>query len=363
MKTNTIIIVAIILWGLLGIDATAQIRRSTPHKTTVQKPKVTAANPWTVYEEVDDYTMKKSYRLNYTDEKNGLSAMFFPIQNHISIAKIYSPEVYMDEIIDAIVDNRCSIAPQQATVQYRLIKGKDTIERIEYVPIAFYGVADGQRIDRNGFYSFMSLNITADELKKYEYLTIKHYDKISKREVVRQIDLVGFYLAFLKLPEEYHGPVYKKQIEIDGHAKYQGLDINGTISSFEEQLKTIGFTHIRTDEKSFARYYSGLVDGEDVTLEVSVTKMTRTVDLVSEQYIFTNTTSAFSKYALLKDKLTKKYGNDFEKKENSHRINWVIPGGSISLDIDKDIVVSVSYSDDKNILKSISELREYIQKK
>ena len=337
MKTNTIIIVAIILWGLLGIDATAQIRRSTPHKTTVQKPKVTAANPWTVYEEVDDYTMKKSYRLNYTDEKNGLSAMFFPIQNHISIAKIYSPEVYMDEIIDAI--------------------------RIEYVPIAFYGVADGQRIDRNGFYSFMSLNITADELKKYEYLTIKHYDKISKREVVRQIDLVGFYLAFLKLPEEYHGPVYKKQIEIDGHAKYQGLDINGTISSFEEQLKTIGFTHIRTDEKSFARYYSGLVDGEDVTLEVSVTKMTRTVDLVSEQYIFTNTTSAFSKYALLKDKLTKKYGNDFEKKENSHRINWVIPGGSISLDIDKDIVVSVSYSDDKNILKSISELREYIQKK
>ena len=41
----------------------------------------------------------------------------------------------------------------------------------------------------------------------------------------------------------------------------------------------------------------------------------------------------------------------------------MIPGGSITLDINKDIVVSVSYSDDKNIQKSISELREYMQKK
>ena len=129
------------------IDATAQTRRSTPHKTNVQKPKVTVANPWTVYEEVDDYTMKKSYRLNYTDEKNGLSAMFFPIQNYISIAKIYSSEVYMDEIIDAIVDNRGSIAPQQTTVQYCLIKGKDAIERIEYVPIPARSDLQSDRIE------------------------------------------------------------------------------------------------------------------------------------------------------------------------------------------------------------------------
>ena len=229
MKIKAFVLTAVFLFGGITTCAVAQIKKPITRKATVQKPKLKATNPWTIYEEVDDYTMEKSYRLNYTDEKNGLSAMFFPKQNHISIAKIYSPEVYMDEIIDAIVDNRGSIDPQHTTVQYRLMKDKDVLERKEFVPIAFYGVADGQRIDRNGFYSFMNLNVTGDELKNYDYLTIKYFDKISKQEVVRQIDLVGFYLAFLKLPDEYHGPVYKKPIEIDGHAKYQGLDIDGPI--------------------------------------------------------------------------------------------------------------------------------------
>lgn len=363
MNTKLNIYIIIILLGLFSTDTIAQTRKATVRKTTTHKPKATVSNPWTVYEEVDDYTMEKSYRLNYTDEKNGLSAMFFPKQNHISIAKIYSPEVYMDEIIDAIVDNRGSIDPQHTTVQYRLIKDKDVLERKEFVPIAFYGVADGQRIDRNGFYSFMNLNITGDELKKYEYLTIKYYDKISKQEVVRQIDLVGFYLAFLKLPDEYHGPVYKKPIEIDGHAKYQGIDIDGPIASFEEKLKSKGFTYLRADEKSFARYYKGNVDGEDISIQVSVTKITKSVGLVSEQYVCENSTAALSKYSLVKDKLIKKYGSDYETKDNSHRITWVIPGGNISLDIYQDIEVSVSYSDNKSTDKSMKELREYIQKR
>jgi len=363
MKIKAFVLTAVFLFGGITTCAVAQIKKPITRKATVQKPKLKATNPWTIYEEVDDYTMEKSYRLNYTDEKNGLSAMFFPKQNHISIAKIYSPEVYMDEIIDAIVDNRGSIDPQHTTVQYRLMKDKDVLERKEFVPIAFYGVADGQRIDRNGFYSFMNLNVTGDELKNYDYLTIKYFDKISKQEVVRQIDLVGFYLAFLKLPDEYHGPVYKKPIEIDGHAKYQGLDIDGPISSFEEKLKSKGFTYIRTDEKSFARYYSGKVDGEDIILEVSVTKMTQNVSLVSEQYNCSNTTAALSKYALFKDKLIKKYGSDYEKKDDSHRITWVIPGGVIALAIYRDVEVSISYSDNKSSQKSFQELREYVQQK
>lgn len=363
MRMNVFILATVALMGLYGTEVNAQVKKPAARKATTQKPKVSATNPWSVYKDVDDYTMETSYRLNYTDEKNGLSAMFFPKQNHISIAKIYSPEVYMDEIIDAIVDNRGSIDPQYATVQYRLIKGKDVIERKEYVPIAFYGLADGQRIDRNGFYSFMNLNITGEELKNYEYLTIKHYDKISKQEVVRQIDLVGFYLAFLKLPDEYHGPVYKKPIEIDGHAKYQGIDIDGPVASFEAKLKSKGFTYKRTDEKSSARYYTGKVDGEDITLQVSVTKMTESVGLVSEQYGCDNSSAALSKYSQLKDKLIKKYGSDFEKKEDSHRITWVIPGGNVSLDIYRDIEVSISYSDNKSTDKSMKEFREFIQKK
>lgn len=211
MKVKLLFLIVTMLIGTIGSEAFAQTRKPTTRKTTTQKPKansqnpkLTSSNPWSVYEEVDDYTMETSYRLNYIDEKNGLSAMYFPKKDHISIAKIYSPEVYMDEIIDAIVDNRGSIEPQQSTVQYRLIKDKDVLEREEFIPIAFYGFADGQRIDRNGFYSFFNLNITGEELKKYEFLTIKYFDKISKKEVVRQIDLVGFYLAFLKLPDEYH---------------------------------------------------------------------------------------------------------------------------------------------------------------
>ena len=363
MKIKVLFALVIVLLTCVSSNAIAQTKKPAARRATTQKPKVTAINPWTIYEDVDDYTMEKSYRLNYTDEKNGLMAHFFPKQNHISISKIYSPDVYMDEIIDAIVDNRGSIDPQHTTVQYRLIKDKDVLERKEFVSIAFFGVADGQRIDRNGFYSFMNLNITGDELKKYEYLTIKYYDKISKQEVVRQIDLAGFYLAFLKLPDEYHGPVYKKPIEIDGHAKYQGLDIDGPISSFEEKLKSKGFTHIRTDEKSFARYYSGQVDGEDIILEVSVTKMTKSVGLVSEQYNCSNATAALSKYALLKDKLIKKYGSDYEKTDDSQRISWVIPGGNVALNIYRDVEVSISYSDNKSTQKSLQELREFMQKK
>ena len=363
MKSKLSVIIVTLFLGLFCIDSIAQTRKSVARKTTTQKSKATFYNLWSVYEEVDDYTMEKSYRLNYTDEKNGLSAMFFPKQNHISVAKIYSPEVYMDEIIDAIVDNRGSIDPQHTTVQYRLIKDKDVLERKEFVPIAFYGVADGQRIDRNGFYSFMNLNITGEELKKYEYLTIKYYDKISKKEVVRQIDLVGFYLAFLKLPDEYHGPVYRKPIVIDGHAKYLGIDIDGPIASFEEKLKSKGFAYSRTDEKSYARYYTGKVDGEDISIQVSVTKITKSVGLVSEQYVCDNSSSALSKYSQIKDKLIKKYGSDFETKDDSHRITWVIPGGNISLDIYRNIEVSVSYSDNKSTDKSMKELREYIQKK
>lgn len=370
MKVKIIFLVATMLIGTYGSEVLSQTRKLATRKTTTQKPKttaqkpkVTASNPWSIYKEVDDYTMETSYRLNYTDEKNGLSAMYFPKQNHISIAKIYSPEVYMDEIVDAIVDNRGSIEPQHTTVQYRLMKDKDVLERKEFIPIAFYGVADGQRIDRNGFYSFMNLNITGDELKKYDYLTIKYFDKISKQEVVRQIDLVGFYLTFLKLPDEYHGPLYKKTIEIDGYAKYQGIDINGPITSFEKKLKAKGFTYTRTDEKSYARYYSGKVDGEDITLQVSVTRMTKSVSLVSEQYLCSNHEAALKKYSLLKEKLTKKYGNDYEKDNNKVRLNWIIPGGNVSLDIYEDVEVSISYSDNKATQNSIKELRESLQKK
>lgn len=370
MKVRIIFLVATMLIGTYGIEALSQTRKPATRKTTTQKPKsttskpkATAQNPWHIYKDVDSYTMEVSYRVDYTDESNGLNAMFFPKDNHLAIAKIYDPKVFMDEIIDAIVDNRGTIDPQHTTVQYRLIKGKDVIERKEFTPIAFYGVAEGQRIDRNGFYSFMSLNITADELKNYEYLTIKYYDKISKQEVVRQIDLVGFYFAFLQLPDEYHGPVYKKPIEIDGYAKFQGIDINGPVTSFEEKLKAKGFTYTRTDEKSYARYYSGKVDGEDITLQVSVTRMTKSVSLVSEQYLCSNHEAALKKYSLLKEKLTKKYGSDYEKNDNKVRLNWVIPGGNVSLDIYDDVEVSISYSDNKATQNSIKELRESLQKK
>lgn len=369
-EAKLLFFVATMLVGMIGPNAYAQTPKSSTRRTmtqkskvTTQKPKVTASNPWSVYTEVDDYTMETSYRLNYTDKKNGLSAMYFPKQNHISIAKIYSPEVYMDEIIDAIVDNRGSIEPQHTTVHYRLIKDKDVLERKELVPIAFYGFADGQRIDKNGFYSFMNLNITGDELKKYEYLTVKYYDKISKQEVVRQIDLVGFYLAFLKLPDEYHETVYKKPIEIDGYAKYQGIEINGSITSFEEKLKTKGFTYIKTDEKSYARYYSGKVDDEDVTLEVSVTRMTKSVCLVSEKYICSSHEAALKKYSLLKDRLTKRYGTDCEKKDSDLRLNWVIPEGNVAINIYRDIEVSISYSDDKAMQKFLNEFKEGIKNK
>ena len=370
MKVRILFFVATMLIGSYGSEALSQTRKAAARKTTTQKsksttpkPKVTAQSPWHIYKDVDSYTMEVSYRVDYTDERNGLNAMFFPKDNHLAIAKIYDPKVFMDEIIDAIVDNRGTIDPQHTTVQYRLIKGKDVIERKEFTPIAFYGVAEGQRIDRNGFYSFMSLNITADELKNYEYLTIKYFDKISKQEVVRQIDLVGFYFAFLQLPDEYHGPVHKKPIEIDGHAKYQDLEIDGSISSFEEKIKSKGFIYKSTDEKSFARYYTGIVDGEDVTLKISVTRITKTVDLVSEQYYCSDANTAKNKYSLLLNKLTQKYGSDYEKEDGKIRVSWVVPGGNVSLNIYEDVIVSVSYSDNKNIQKSIPELRESLQQK
>ena len=91
--------------------------------------------------------------------------------------------------------------------------------------------------------------------------------------------------------------------------------------------------------------------------------MTQNVSLVSEQYNCSNTTAALSKYALFKDKLIKKYGSDYEKKDDSHRITWVIPGGVIALAIYRDVEVSISYSDNKSSQKSFQELREYVQQK
>lgn len=61
---------------------------------------------------------------------------------------------------------------------------------------------------------------------------------------------------------------------------------------------------------------------------------------------------------MLKEKLTKKYGNDYEKDNNKVRLNWIIPGGNVSLDIYEDVEVSISYSDNKATQNSIKELRK-----
>ena len=87
MKIKVLFALVIVLLACVSSNAIAQTKKPAARRATTQKPKVTAINPWTIYEDVDDYTMEKSYRLNYTDEKNGLMAHFFPKQNHISISK------------------------------------------------------------------------------------------------------------------------------------------------------------------------------------------------------------------------------------------------------------------------------------
>ena len=153
-----------------------------------------------------------------------------------------------------------------------------------------------------------------------------------------------------------------------GHIKFMGLNMTGCIEQYKDSLNLKGFTFISSDSNSF--YFYGVFANEPVKLCVVVSPVTKTVcktivffkkkdswnalksDYFEKKHLYTNKYPMDRDYEFFASPYEDGDGYELRalSRDKCHYISFFYAmGGYISIEIEKNFQVSVTYEDRENM--------------
>lgn len=146
------------------------------------------------------------------------------------------------------------------------------------------------------------------------------------------------------------------------HAKFMGIPIDGTITQFQQKLKTKGINYNQAVSRNVpngARVFYGRHEGENARITVMYNVNTKIVYTVGVVFEYKTSNSAIEKFTEISTSLNNKYIYDDEGSGNG-RMRFLIPAQDFSRAVGSVVVFCdydygtfntyVQYSDYANLL-------------
>ena len=136
---------------------------------------------WTVYTTEDEYSGKKSHYMRYYDERQRLTASFFPGPNRLAVLEWYDGVLFMDETMEAVTERHGKFPDRQVDYEWRVALPKDdSSEDFGTVKMTFGSV---EHVGDTFFGTFV-FDVVGDELMAGKSIAVRWHDPMRDEQLV-----------------------------------------------------------------------------------------------------------------------------------------------------------------------------------